>query len=93
MMSATIVKPESFTFKNYKDENDTFKKFEMCFNYISEKLSNNAISVLVGAGFSSNANIDKAEDESRYLNWLDLLVDAYIEMYPDKPECHKKKRK
>lgn len=90
-MSATIVKPESFTFKNYKDENDTFKKFEMCFNYISEKLSNNAISVLVGAGFSSNANIDKAEDESRYLNWLDLLVDAYIEMYPDKPECHKEK--
>lgn len=88
-MDISIVKPETFTFENYKKEKDTFKKFEMCFDYISEKLSNNAISVLVGAGFSSNANIDKTEDETKYLNWLDLLVDAYAEMYSNNPECHK----
>ena len=61
-MDISIVKPATFTFENYKKEKDTFKKFEMCFDYISEKLSNNAISVLVGAGFSSNANIDKTEE-------------------------------
>lgn len=88
-MDISIVKPATFTFENYKKEKDTFKKFEMCFDYISEKLSNNAISVLVGAGFSSNANIDKTEDETKYLNWLDLLVDAYAEMYSNNPECHK----
>lgn len=88
-MDISIVKPETFTFENYKKEKDTIKKFEMCFDYISEKLSNNAISVLVGAGFSSNANIDKTEDETKYLNWLDLLVDAYAEMYSNNPECHK----
>ncbi len=88
-MDISIVKPATFTFENYKKEKDAFKKFEMCFDYISEKLSNNAISVLVGAGFSSNANIDKTEDETKYLNWLDLLVDAYAEMYSNNPECHK----
>ena len=89
-MQKAIDNSKFFNFTNYKTENDPLKKFEMCFEYIAEKLSNEAISVLVGAGFSLNANTNKKNNEAKYQDWLDLLVDAYIELYPNNPECKKK---
>ncbi|MGL4982199.1 MAG: SIR2 family protein [Treponemataceae bacterium] len=60
-------------FAKYYEEESPVKKIELCITYIQEKLSAGAISLMVGAGFSKNA-------DSEYPDWAELLIDAYLEM-------------
>lgn len=79
-----INEKEMFNYSDYYQEKDEIKKIEMCLNYINEKLKSNSISVMIGAGFSLNANEGKTSNEAKYEDWGNLLKDAYKEIYPDK---------
>ena len=59
------------------------KRFAYSIKFIIQKLSEQSISAMIGAGFSKNANND-------YPSWAALLFDAYKEMYSKEI---KKKRK
>ena len=87
MDNQLIKKVPLFDYKKYEDESDEIKKIIMCLDYIKQKLKTKSISVMVGAGFSLNANSKKNKTDSKYEDWLSLLLPAYKEVYPDKPEC------
>ena len=56
----------------------TYKKLdgniEKCLAYIIEKLKDGQMSVMIGAGFSKNAN-------PKYPTWAELLVSAYCQIH------------
>ncbi|MGI5102387.1 SIR2 family protein [Treponema vincentii] len=54
---------------------------EKCLTVIIEKLKKGQMSVMIGAGFSKNAN-------PAYPSWPQLMISAYKELYPDKYELH-----
>ena len=87
MKTQLIKHPQLFDYDKYEKETDEIKKISMCLNYIKSKLNTKSISVMVGAGFSKNANTYKNENDSQYEDWLALLVPAYKEMFPDNLEC------
>ena len=78
-----VASPNLFEYEKYYHESNERLKFEMCLNYIAQKLTEGGISVMVGAGFSLNANEGKQQkDEACYQNWAALLTNAYKELYP-----------
>lgn len=54
---------------------------EKCLTVIIEKLKKGQMSVMIGAGFSKNAN-------PAYPSWPQLMISAYQELYPEKYEMH-----
>ena len=68
---------EEIKFESEKDE-FTYKELdgniEKCLAYIIEKLKDGQMSVMIGAGFSKNAN-------PKYPTWAELLVSAYCEIH------------
>ena len=76
-----------FDYDKYEKEPDEIKRIIMSLDYIKQKLKTKSISVMVGAGFSLNANIKKNKGEPQYEDWLSLLLPAYKEVYPDNIEC------
>lgn len=78
-----VASPNLFEYEKYYHESNERLKFEMCLNYIAQKLTEGGISVMVGAGFSLNANEGKQQKkEACYQNWAALLINAYKELYP-----------
>ena len=76
-MKTQLVKhPKLFDYEEYEKETDEIKKISMCLNYIKSKLKTKSISVMVGAGFSKNANTQKNKNDPQYEDWLALLVPA-----------------
>ena len=76
-----------FDYEKYEKEPDEIKRIIMSLDYIKQKLKTKSISVMVGAGFSLNANIKKNKGEPQYEDWLSLLLPAYKEVFPDNIEC------
>ena len=87
MKTQLVNSSQLFDYEGYENETNEIKKIVMCLNYIKSKLKTKSISVMVGAGFSKNANTFKNEKDSQYEDWLALLVPAYKEMFPDNSEC------
>lgn len=74
--------PEDFSFDNYYQKNEK-EKIEYCLAYIINKLKDQSISAMVGAGFSKNANYE-------FPNWSDLLIRAYKKMHPEHKSLNNK---
>lgn len=81
-----ITLPRIFDYEAYETAN-SIEKIEICLNYINAKLDTGFISLMVGAGFSLNANRKKNTNEQQYEDWAHLLIDAYKELYPNNKEC------
>lgn len=62
-------------FENYEKKCSEQERLAFCLQYIQNKLFNQSISAVVGAGFSRNAS-------QEFPDWATLLVDAYREMNP-----------
>lgn len=87
MENQLIKKDLLFNYEKYEKETDENTRIKMCLDYIKQKLKTQSISVMVGAGFSLNANVRKNKNEPQYEDWLSLLTPAYKEVYPDNIEC------
>lgn len=87
MNNSNIINNNLFDYNTYYRESDSIKKIEMCLQYISDRLKQRQISVMIGAGYSLNANLKKTNQEQQYEDWLSLLENAYKELYPDNKEC------
>ena len=70
-------------FKHYYKLSSEKEKFDYIIQFIIQKLAEQSISAMVGAGFSKNAN-------KYYPDWATLLLDAYKEIWPK--ETKKEKR-
>lgn len=78
------------------NETDFFVEYDKCkteelklkyiSSYIIAKLKKQALSAMIGAGFSLNAN-------RNYPDWASLLLDAFNEMHPNTPKRKKFERK
>lgn len=68
-------------FDDYYKRGSERERLELSLRFIAEKLNEKSMSAIVGAGFSWNSN-------PSFPDWANLLVDAFIEIYPDK--CQRK---
>lgn len=66
-------------FDDYYKRGSERERLELSLRFIAEKLNEKSMSAIVGAGFSWNSN-------PSFPDWANLLVDAYIEIYPDKSQ-------
>ena len=62
-------------FKHYYKLSSEKEKFDYSIQFIIQKLAEQSISAMVGAGFSKNAN-------KYYPDWATLLLNAYKEIHP-----------